>query len=134
MKHGTKKTHTEGFVAPVVRCGYVVLENDFTGMRTVLRDTCAPGKCSLTNDAHNVVAQLLRDRTIAPGGRLFYYDSDDQLDEIVYDADGFVDFAPGPRDMPEPLRCAVCGGLRPGDVTHTRCHDSGPGAGDEMLP
>ncbi len=35
---------------------------------------------------------------------------------------------------PSAKRCEVCGGLNPGDVTHTRCHDNGPGAGDEMQP
>jgi hypothetical protein len=92
-----KKLHTETRLGPVLRCGYVVVESDFQGLRTVLRDTNAPGKMSLTNDVENVVALLLRDRVIAPGGRLFYYDSDDNLDEIVYDASGWLSFRAGPR-------------------------------------
>lgn len=92
-----KKLHTETSLGPPLRCGFVVTGNSFDGMMTVVRDTNAPGKMLVTNDVENVVAKLLRDRTIAPGGKLYYVDSDERTDEIVYDAEGFVRFAPGPQ-------------------------------------
>lgn len=54
---------------------------------------------TVTNDAENVVAVLFQRRAIKPGKRLFYYDSDQQLDEILFDSSGkFTGFAPGPRE------------------------------------
>ncbi len=53
---------------------------------------------SVTNDAENVVFELVR-RGLLPEGRLlFYYDSDGRLDEILVKNGQFVGFAPGPRE------------------------------------
>lgn len=49
---------------------------------------------TITNAAEETVRQL------APGlgkRRLFYYDSEGQLDELVHEGGRFVRFAPGPR-------------------------------------
>jgi hypothetical protein len=47
---------------------------------------------TVTNDAEWVVAQIAE--TLA-GRRLFYYDSDGQLDELLVENGAFVGFAPG---------------------------------------
>ena len=52
---------------------------------------------SVTNDAENVVEDLFRLGFLSEGERLFYYDSDDELDEIVIEDGQFKRFAPGPR-------------------------------------
>lgn len=75
------------------RCIYEVVHQDAD--RVVLRDMDQPGRPSLTNDAEQVVGKLLRDGTIVVGQtRLFYFDSDNQYDELVFSARGFVRFAP----------------------------------------
>lgn len=50
---------------------------------------------TVTNDVEHVVAQLLQAGRLHVGQRLFYYDTDGERDEIVFDAEGFVAFAPG---------------------------------------
>lgn len=53
---------------------------------------------SVTNDAENVVAELRM--KLKAGQRLFYYDSEGRLDEIVIDERGnFAGFRAGPRGM-----------------------------------
>ncbi len=124
----TRHRFPAGVCVPV-RCGYVVLEEDFLGARAVIRDTCEPGRPSITNDVENLVPHLLRERVISPGGVLLYYDSDGRRDEIVFNADGFVRFAPLPcsgnpgigmrgvcrcfevfHEMPDGrIRCSGCG-------------------------
>lgn len=49
---------------------------------------------SVTNDAERVVAELAE---WLNGRRLFYYDSDNALDEIVITDGRFAGFLPGPR-------------------------------------
>lgn len=49
---------------------------------------------SVTNDAEGVLKRL----SPAPGQRVFYYDSEGQLDELVHENGRFVRFAPGPRE------------------------------------
>jgi hypothetical protein len=68
----------------------VSIEDD----RITIRDV-GEGCMTVTNDVENVVARLRRDGLLPLGRRLFYYDSADQLDEIVLDAAGFVGFQPG---------------------------------------
>lgn len=52
---------------------------------------------SVTNDAEAVV-QELHERGVLRGRRLYYYDSQGQLDELKHDGSGrFTGFAPGPR-------------------------------------
>ena len=62
----------------------------------VIRDDDAGGR-SVTNDAEAVVSFLLKEGLIEPGRRLFYIDSEGQLDEMLFDKRGFVGFAPGPE-------------------------------------
>ena len=51
---------------------------------------------SVTNDAEHAVQQLLAADLLVPGRKLFYYDSDGELDEIVWE--GFeIWFRAGPR-------------------------------------
>lgn len=51
---------------------------------------------TVTNDAEYVVSELV-ERGMLPGGRrLFYYDSDGNLDEIVVRDGKFAGFRPGP--------------------------------------
>lgn len=52
---------------------------------------------SVTNDAEAVVLELQRNGML-DGRRLFYYDSEGQLDELEHDGNGvFRGYAPGPR-------------------------------------
>ena len=62
----------------------------------IIRDRNERARPSVTNDAEGVVAYLHRHGL---GTRqLLYYDSDDDLDELVHDGAGhFTGFAPGPR-------------------------------------
>ena len=52
---------------------------------------------TVTNDVEWVVQQLRLDGALPPGKRLFYYDSESELDEIVLTPAGeFNRFAPAP--------------------------------------
>jgi len=51
---------------------------------------------SVTNDAENVVKELAAQGKLPSGRRLFYYDSDGRLDELIIKDGQFVGFAPGP--------------------------------------
>lgn len=51
---------------------------------------------TITNDAENVVAELLRSGALEPGRRLIYRDSSGQIDELVIEDGQFVSFAPYP--------------------------------------
>lgn len=74
-----------------------------SGERVVIRDTCDSTRPTVTNDAKWLVESFLDGRVITPGvTRLFYFDTDDRLDEIVFDQHGFVRFAPGPEEMQVP--------------------------------
>ena len=64
--------------------------------RIVIADIGAT-QMSVTNDAENVVKEL-HEKGILQGRRLFYYDSEGRLDELVHDGRGlFLSFAPGSR-------------------------------------
>lgn len=56
---------------------------------------------TVTNDAEAVVEVLLRMGDLKSGMRLFYYDSEDELDEITFNEHGFTGFRPGPRPAME---------------------------------
>lgn len=60
----------------------------------VIRDLNA-GR-SVTNDAERVVRELWEQGRLFNERRLFYYDSEGSLDELVHDEGTFVRFAPGP--------------------------------------
>jgi hypothetical protein len=55
------------------------------------------GHPTITNDAEAVVEYLVFYRVLPPGRRLFYFDSEGQLDEIKVEDGRFAGFAPGPR-------------------------------------
>ena len=56
---------------------------------------------TVTNDAENVVRELAVQGLLPAGRRLFYYDSDGRLDELLVKDGAFVGFAPGPgRNRP----------------------------------
>lgn len=52
---------------------------------------------SVTNDAEKIVPEIVALGVLRPGMRLFYYDSENQLDEIKVQDGKFAGFAPGPR-------------------------------------
>lgn len=60
-----------------------------------IRDLNRGGK-SVTNDAAHVVEQLRAVGFLAPGRKLLYFDSDGELDEIVWEGVSEVGFRPGP--------------------------------------
>ena len=63
----------------------------------VIRDTGHVYGCpTITNDAEDVVRAISK-HGLMVGKRLFYYDSEGQLDELLHDGrGGFLGFAPGP--------------------------------------
>lgn len=68
---------------------------DEPGKALVIRDTGEGTDLTVTNDAQNVVRALIP--LLEGNRRLFYFDSDGQLDEIVHVNGTFRCFAPGPR-------------------------------------
>ena len=61
----------------------------------VIRDTGHQVTMSVTNDAENVVADLIESNILTPGHRLFCYDREVQLDEIVVENGKFKGFQAG---------------------------------------
>jgi hypothetical protein len=78
----------------MLRASYRIEEQ--TDEKVVIRDVGR--ECmSVTNDAEAVVRDLQRNGMLDKR-RLFYYDSDGQLDELKHDGAGiFQGFVPGPR-------------------------------------
>jgi hypothetical protein len=52
---------------------------------------------TVTNDAEDVVDRLVVEGQLPPGRRLFYIDSEGQMDQILVKEGKFAGFAPGPR-------------------------------------
>lgn len=52
---------------------------------------------SVTNDAEHVVAELRKADLLPVGRRLYYFDSEDNLDEITWNERGQIGFKPGRR-------------------------------------
>lgn len=50
------------------------------------------GKCSVTNDAENVVRYM---NGLVPGVRIFYCDSEGDWGELIHDDGRFLNFGPG---------------------------------------
>lgn len=70
-----------------------------TTERIVIRDTGAPwDRCAtVTDDAEHVVRIVDTWWRLSVGTRLYYYDSEGFLDELLHNgAGGFMGFAPGP--------------------------------------
>lgn len=82
------------FTPPGPRAHFSVVEDD--DGRLVIRDESGPK--SVTNDAERIV-EFLHQWGILAGRRLFYYDSEGDLDELLYDLETgkFRAFAPGQR-------------------------------------
>jgi hypothetical protein len=82
-----------------IRSLFAIEENPTDpGQPVVIRDLIGP--VSVTNDAENVVAMLLRRGTLRPGQRLLYFDTDGNLDELLVRDGRFAGFAPGPGRAP----------------------------------
>ena len=77
-----------------LRSSYEIVK-DVPGEPLVIRDLDV-GK-SVTNDAENVVEDLVAAGMLQDGRRLLYYDTMGQLDELIIKDGRFADFAPGPR-------------------------------------
>lgn len=78
-------------------CDYEIVRIEPEASEVTIRDLNL-GRCSITNDAETVVADLREKDILRDGWRLFYYDSNNDLDEIVWKPDGSIRFSPGPRE------------------------------------
>jgi hypothetical protein len=80
--------------------------SDLPGIALLIQDVGPwDAHLSVTNDAENVILTLVAQGRLPAGRRLFYFDSDGQLDELLIKDGLFAGFAPGPR----PQKCRVCG-------------------------
>ena len=71
-----------------------ILEN-IPGSPLIIRDVGPWNKCfSVTNDAEGVVELLVKSGFLDNNRRLFYYDSENDLDELVIKDGKFVGFLP----------------------------------------
>lgn len=71
----------------------------FDPAQIIIRDVGPWDKhLSVTNDAEGVIARL----DPAPMQRVFYYDSEGHLDELVHRDGKFLKFAPGPSKARDP--------------------------------
>lgn len=75
---------------------YKIVQNT-PGSTLIIRDVGHNDHRSVTNDAEKVVADLVASGDLPPGRRLFYYDSEGQLDELLVRDGKFAGFRPGPR-------------------------------------
>ncbi len=75
---------------------YEIVKEDHENSILVIRDL-GPWdvRPTVTNDVENVVRGLVRSGWLKPGYRLFYYDSEGALDEIVVKDGEFLRFVPG---------------------------------------
>lgn len=78
---------------------FEVVKKDETTKTLTIRDIGPWDQfLTVTNDAENVLESLMKYGIIELGWRLFYYDSDGDLDEILMNDDGaFAGFGPGSR-------------------------------------
>lgn len=65
------------------------------------------GPVSITNAAECVVCEMLSNGRLFPGQRLFYRDTDGQVDELAHDGIKFTGFAFGGPGSPRGQRNAV---------------------------
>lgn len=77
------------------RASYLI-EEDVPPHPLVIRDVGRHDhQPTVTNDAENVVQSLVEKKRLTSGRRLFYYDSENRLDEILIDENcQFAGFAP----------------------------------------
>lgn len=78
---------------------YIILEDDFLQERPLVIKDLGPWDrhLTVTNGAESVVEDLVRSGYLPSGRRLLYYDSDNQLDELLVKEGKFAGFPPGPR-------------------------------------
>ena len=77
-----------------LKSSFEISRDDFNGL--IIQDTGhADGKMSVTNDAENVVEHLVMTGKLSHGQRLFYYDSEGDLSELVVENGRFVGFKTG---------------------------------------
>ncbi len=77
------------------RARYQIVE-DLPGKPLLIRDLGPwDSHPSVTNDAEAVVAELAASGKLPEGRRLYYYDSDGELDELLHKDGQFLGFAPG---------------------------------------
>ncbi len=78
------------------KANYFIVTSDRN--QVIIQDVGPWDQCpTVTNDAENVVRELAAEGHLSNGRRLFYYDSEGQLDEILVKDGVFVGFAPGPE-------------------------------------
>lgn len=76
-----------------------------TRERLVIRDVGPHDRFrTITNDAERVVERLLRDQLLKPGRRLFYYDSQGEYSEILWQDQREIGFAPAESEPSKQLR------------------------------
>jgi len=66
------------------------------GKPLVIRDIGYDKAMTVTNGAEGVVEELVEQGLLPEGRRLFYYDSENTLDEILVENGRFAGFRPGP--------------------------------------
>lgn len=78
---------------------YAIVEDDFLRKQPLVIRDIGPWDQhpTITNDAEHVVERLIIDGHLPPGRRLFYYDSEGDLGELLIEDNRFAGFAPGPR-------------------------------------
>jgi len=77
---------------------FVIIPSESDHGKLTIQDVGHLRGKSITNDVEAVVESLTREGLLLDDRRLFYYDSDGQLDEIIHKDGYFVDFVPGPRE------------------------------------
>lgn len=71
------------------------IETDFSDMALVIKDVGPwDSYLSVTNAAETVTEELFRAGRLPNGRRLFYYDTEGHLDELVHKEGRFIRFAP----------------------------------------
>ena len=79
-----------------VGAAFVTVKN--TADALIIRDVGPwSSRPTVTNDAEGVIEFLLETEQIKPAQRLFYYDSEGQLDELLIHGGKFTGFAPSPQ-------------------------------------
>jgi hypothetical protein len=95
----TGRTNVRG-----LRCEYVIVpwidgRPELLEGALVIRDSGHETKMTVTNDAEAVVAHLMHAGDLSYGQRLFYFDSEDKLDEICHDGTKFTHMQLGPSQF-----------------------------------
>lgn len=76
---------------------FVIIPSESDQSKLTIQDVGHVDGITITNDVEAVVESLTREGLLPADRRLFYYDSEGQLDEITHKGGVFVGFAPGPR-------------------------------------